>query len=159
MLPFLRIFALIMVPKIQFHTEDIPYKIKHKAVIRTWLQASAETEGYSIKTLNLILCTDEYLLKINNQFLQHDFYTDIITFDYTEDRNIDGELYISFDRIKENAFKNKVITENELYLILIHGLMHLCGYKDKAKKDVVRMREKEQHYLKKLILYAQNSST
>jgi probable rRNA maturation factor len=138
-----------MAQKIKFYTEDIQYKLMRKTLLRQWLETSALKEGYSIGSLNIILCSDEYLLIINNQFLQHDFYTDIITFDYNKESTLIGELYISLERVLDNAQKNNVSLENELYRV-INGVMHLCGYKDKTKKELKAMREKEEFYLQKI---------
>ncbi len=100
----------------------------------------------------IILCSDEYLLDINKKFLSHDYYTDIITFDYTEGKRISGELYISIDRVKENAKQLGVSFPNELHRVMIHGVLHLCGYKDKTRKDREMMRTKEDQKLKMLKL-------
>jgi probable rRNA maturation factor len=139
-----------MAEKIQFYTEDVQYKLMRKTLLRHWVKTSALKEGHSIGSLNIILCSDEYLLTMNKQFLQHDFYTDIITFDYNKESILIGELYISIHRVTDNANKNNVSIENELYRIIIHGVMHLCGYKDKTKKESKLIREKEDFYLKKL---------
>jgi probable rRNA maturation factor len=133
--------------------------LKHKSIIRHWLETSAHKEGYSIKSLNIILCTDEYLLKMNQQFLEHDFYTDIITFDYNIEKSIIGELYISIHRVQDNALKNNVSLQVELYRVIIHGVMHLCGYKDKSKSDTKIMRSKEENYLKKITIDPTKRST
>jgi probable rRNA maturation factor len=143
-------FCMDMASKINFYTEGIQFKLKHKYLIRNWLETSAHAEGYYLKSLNIIFCNDEYLLAINQQFLQHDFYTDIITFDYNSENRIIGELYISTDRIQDNANKNNIRFENELYRIIIHGVLHLCGYKDKLKSDIKTMRQKEEIYLNKI---------
>jgi probable rRNA maturation factor len=139
-----------MAQKIKFYTEDIQFKLMRKTLLRQWLETSALKEGYSISSLNIILCSDEHLLIINNQFLQHDYYTDIITFDYSKESSLIGELYISLERVLDNAQKNHVSTDNELYRVIIHGVMHLCGYKDKTKKELKAMREKEEFYLKQI---------
>jgi probable rRNA maturation factor len=139
-----------MAQKIKFYTEDIQFKLMRKTLLRQWLETSALKEGYSISSLNIILCSDEHLLIINNQFLQHDYYTDIITFDYSKESSLIGELYISLERVLDNAQKNNVSPENELYRVIIHGVMHLCGYKDKTKKELKAMREKEEFYLQKI---------
>ena len=89
----------------------------------------------------------EYLLKVNQDFLNHDYYTDIITFDYCENGKISGDLLISLDRVLDNSTKEKTIFEEELYRVIFHGVLHLCGFKDKSKKDIEMMRFKEAHYL------------
>ena len=101
-----------------------------------------------MKGLHYIFCTDEYLLKINQRFLKHDYYTDIITFDLSETNKIYGEVYISVDRLKENAAKYNTSSSDELHRLLFHGAIHLCGYKDKTVKEKRVMTEKEDVYLK-----------
>ena len=134
---------------ISFHTEDVsfnlPVKLKHKQ----WLQAVAKEEQKKIGELNYVFCSDDYLLKINQEYLQHDTYTDIVTFDNSDNpKIIEGDIFISYDRILENAAKFG--TENsELQRVMVHGLLHLCGYKDKAKADKSLMTEKENYYLEK----------
>lgn len=129
---------------IQFFTEDTTFSLKRKTEIRSWLQQVAQREGYEILDLNYIFCSDEYILSINQQFLDHDTYTDIITFDNTiEDYKIYGEIYISIDRVKENAKNYKVTFQEELSRVMAHGVLHLCGYKDKTKKQSEVMRAKE----------------
>lgn len=106
-------------------------------------------EGKSIESLSIIFCSDEFLLEMNKQHLHHDFYTDIITFDLSESKKspIIGELYISIDRVKENASTNSVTISNELIRVIFHGALHLCGYKDKSSKHIIEMRRKENEYL------------
>lgn len=99
--------------------------------------------------LSFIFCSDNYLLKMNNEYLQHDYYTDIITFDYTETDIISGDIFISIDRIKENALKYNTTFENELQRVMIHGVLHLVGYNDKNEKEQKEMTEKENQYLQK----------
>ncbi len=135
---------------IRFHTEDVKYSWKNKRKLYGWINDSAKAENRFTGAINVILCSDDYLLNMNRQFLEHDYYTDIITFDYSEDEVISGDLYISLDRVCDNAIKNEVSTNYELYRVVIHGIMHLCGYKDKTKSDSVLMRKKEDLYLSKL---------
>jgi probable rRNA maturation factor len=140
-------------PKISFFTEDLHYTLKNKTVIRTWITETIKAEGYQLDELNFILCSDAYLLRINQDYLQHDDYTDVITFDNSEElKMIVGDIFISVDRIKENAvgFKSTVI--NELCRVMIHGTLHLLGYKDKKKADKSKMTSKEDFYLDKLKL-------
>lgn len=103
-------------------------------------------------TITIVLCSDDQLLEVNRQFLQHDYYTDIITFQYTDNQQISGDLMISLDRVIENAKTFKVSTEKELHRVMIHGVLHLCGYKDKRKTDKELMTKKENTYLRKLVL-------
>jgi probable rRNA maturation factor len=136
---------------IRFHTEDVKFTWKHKRILFSWVNDATQSENHLLGDVNVILCSDQYLLNMNKQFLEHDYYTDIITFDYTEGNAISGDLYISLDRVKDNALKNIVSTNNELYRVVIHGIMHLCGYKDKSKHDSELMRQKEDLYLSKLL--------
>ena len=115
--------------------------------LKSYLKDIIVTEGFRTGDLSLVLCTDEYLLKVNQDFLQHDYYTDIITFDYWNDGKIHGDLMISLDRVLENSAIQKTSFEEELYRVVFHGTLHLCGYKDKVKKDILLMRSKEAQYL------------
>lgn len=105
------------------------------------------TEKYQIGNISYIFCTDSYLLSINKQFLKHNYFTDIITFDYTEAKTIKGEIYISIDRIKENAETFKVLFKDELFRVMIHGMLHLIGYDDKTPALKKIMTQKENEYL------------
>lgn len=130
--------------KILFYTqENFTFRLREKNRIRLWLEKSAQEENKKIRLLTYIFCTDDYLLHINKQYLNHDTYTDIITFDYTEGNNLNGEIYISVQRVKENAKIYKVSFKEELLRVLVHGLLHLSGYKDKTKKEKEYMRQKE----------------
>src|SRR3954466_5495539 len=120
--------------KISFFSEDIQYTLKHKMIIKTWLSDTIVAEGYKLSELNFILCSDEYLLRINQDYLQHDDYTDVITFDNSESlKTIVGDIFISVDRITENAVKFNSPTLKELCRVMVHGSLHLLGYKDKTK--------------------------
>lgn len=137
--------------RINFFTEDTTYTLKHKTIIKKWIEATVNEEGYKLQELNFILCSDEYLLRINQDFLQHDDYTDVITFDNSEElKTIVGDIFISIDRIKENAANFKSATLSELCRVIIHGTLHLLGYKDKTKKAKTLMTDKEDFYLAKL---------
>jgi probable rRNA maturation factor len=105
------------------------------------------SEGFVSGDIALVFCSDEYLLKVNQDFLSHDYYTDIITFDYCENGIINGDLLISLDRVLENSSKEKTTFQEELHRVIFHGVLHLCGFKDKSKKDIELMRFKESHYL------------
>jgi len=133
---------------IRFFTEDSNVALKNKAKLRDWFINTAKAEGNSIKELNYIFCSDAYLLEMNQSYLNHDTYTDIITFDNSETNGkVLGDIFISIDRIKENA-KNFGVTESEeLHRVMIHGLLHLLGYGDKSKAEKTIMTEKENHYL------------
>lgn len=139
--------------KINFFTEDITYTLKNKTIIKKWIENTIVEEGYLLEELNFILCSDEYLLRINQDFLQHDDYTDVITFDNSEAlKTIVGDIFISIDRIKENASNFKSTTVNELCRVIIHGTLHLLGYKDKTKAAKTEMTAKEDYYLGKLVM-------
>ena len=133
-----------------FHSIDVDPRLKHKTAIKRCINDCILTENKKPGNINVIFCSDDYLLEMNRTHLDHDYYTDIITFDFTRDQLISGDLYISFDRVKDNASQNLTTTENELYRVIIHGVMHLCGYQDKTKNDVVIMRQKEEKYLIKI---------
>jgi rRNA maturation RNase YbeY len=136
-----------------FFEEDTQFKPKQKTSLRTWIKSTIVTEGYTLSELNYIFCSDEYLLGINQQYLEHDTYTDIITFDNSElPKVVVGDIFISVDRIRENA-KNFAVSEtDELHRVMIHGALHLLGYKDKTKKDKTLMTQKEDHYLSLRVL-------
>ena len=133
---------------IHFFSEEISFNLKNKILIRKWIKQTITAEGYQLKELNFIFCNDEYLLRINQNFLQHDDYTDVITFDNSDlFKTIIGDIFISIDRIRENAKQNSVSTLNELCRVMIHGTLHLLGYKDKSKTDKTRMTNKENQCL------------
>ena len=116
---------------------------------KQWLKAVAAEEGKKIGELNYVFCSDEYLLKINQDYLQHDTLTDIVTFDNSESPNlIEGDIFISHERVLENGAKLNT-ADSELQRVMVHGLLHLCGYKDKAKADKSLMTTKEDYYLAK----------
>ena len=130
-----------------FHSEDILFVLKKKPAIISWLSYSVKNENKIVGEISYIFCSDEYLYDINLKHLKHDTLTDIITFDYCEEKIVNGDIYISIERIKENAklFNNSI--ENELHRVMIHGVMHLCGYKDKTPEDQNVMSAKEDFYL------------
>ncbi len=117
----------------------------------SWLSDCCVTEGKSLEEVNLIFCSDEYLLQKNIEFLQHDYYTDIITFDYCQADLIMGDLFISKDRVIDNAQTNGVSFDNELNRVIVHGVLHLCGYKDKSVDEEKLMRSKEDFYLDRIV--------
>lgn len=134
---------------IHFFEEDIAVPLKKKRALKAWLKQLAAEEGKKIVELNYIFCSDSYLLEINKQYLNHNTLTDIITFDQSEKPNqIEGDIYISYERVLENGRTLKT-EENELYRVIAHGLLHLCGYKDKSEEEEKIMREKENFYLAK----------
>ncbi|UBM59702.1 rRNA maturation RNase YbeY [Marinilongibacter aquaticus] len=129
---------------ILFESQLEGFELKEKRKAKEWLKEIAESEGYEMSELNYIFMSDENLLEINIEYLDHDTYTDIITFDNSDDEHkIEGDVFISVDRVKENAEKFEVIFEEELRRVMAHGLLHLCGYKDKSESESQLMREKE----------------
>ncbi len=136
---------------IQFFSEDIDFTLKEKQKVRQWIGATIKAEGFKrVGELSFVLCSDAYLLEINKQYLDHDTFTDIVTFDSSEDEGvIAGDIFISVERTMENAKKFNVSERDELHRVIIHGILHLCGYYDKKKEDKTLMTEKEDYYLAK----------
>lgn len=138
--------------KINFFTEDVDFKLKNKTIIRKWITDSIKNEECFVGELNFIFCSDEYLLKINQEYLDHDTYTDIITFDNSEGEDeISGDIFISIDRVTENAIKFKINQDTELQRVMIHGVLHLIGFPDKKPEEKALMTSKENQYLKNII--------
>jgi rRNA maturation RNase YbeY len=135
-------------PSISIQAHEVQYTLRDKRKIYDWIRRVVKREGKKDGEIAVILCSDEFLLQMNNDFLQHDYYTDIITFDYSEGKTVSGELYISIDRVKDNAIKTWNSTLDELHRVIIHGVLHLCGYGDKTKKEQEIMRNKENSALK-----------
>src|SRR5690606_18704832 len=136
---------------ISFFVEDVTFNLSQKQKIRDWVNRTVREEGFNrISELNFIFCSDTYLLEINRQYLHHDTYTDIVTFDSSEEENvIAGDVFISIERVRENAQKFKVSEKEELHRVIIHGVLHLCGYLDKKSEDKTLMTRKENEYLQK----------
>ena len=133
---------------IHFFSEDISFTLKEKNKLRNSIKNTIRSEGKKLRELNFIFCSDAYLLEINKQYLNHDTFTDIVTFDNSESPDlIIGDVFISIERIRENASKYKVAEKDELHRVIIHGTLHLIGYKDKTKSDKSLMTEKEDHHL------------
>ena len=137
-----------------FFSEKKSFSIPNKKKIRVLIKQLCLNEKKDLSFLNLIFCSDEYLLEINKKHLNHDYFTDVITFDFSEDnKNIEGDVYISVDRVADNAIKYKQEKDSELIRTIIHGTLHLFGYKDKTKKEKEIMTSKENKYLS---LYRKN---
>jgi rRNA maturation RNase YbeY len=137
-------------PAINFFEEDTIFKPKQKAQLRQWVKDTVVAEGFKLKELNYIFCSDAYLLQINQQYLDHDTYTDIVTFDNSEvEGDIVGDIFISVDRIRENGAKFKTGETDELHRVIIHGALHLLGYTDKSVVTKQKMTQKEDEYLAK----------
>jgi len=135
-----------------FNEAPINYNLRHKTKIRKWIRETAGHEKNQIIQLNYIFCSDEYLLQMNQQYLNHHTYTDIISFDNSEKLGaIEGDIFISIERVKENAIVFKVPFIHELFRVMIHGVLHLCGYMDKSKAQKKQMRDKEDFYVQRLL--------
>ena len=135
---------------ITFLTEDITFGLKEKLKHKAWLKDAAKAEGFAIGELNYIFCSDAYLLDINQKYLGHDTLTDIVTFDNSEHpKMIEGDIFISIERVRENAIKFGT-KDSELKRVMVHGLLHLAGYKDKDKAQKELMRNKENEHLKNI---------
>jgi rRNA maturation RNase YbeY len=134
-----------------FHIADLNYRLQKKTALKQLLEDLFRKEGKRLEGLSIVFCSDDYLLSMNRQFLQHDYYTDILTFDVSEPGGpVSGELYISVDRVRDNAHGLSVSAVEEMRRVIIHGSLHLCGYKDKLKKQQLLMRQKEERYLRLL---------
>ena len=123
------------------------FSLKTEAAVAACIKAITAEELREVGDITFVFCDDNYLLKINKEFLDHDTYTDIITFDYSVGNEIISEIYVSTDRVEENAKKYKQTFENEIHRVMIHGVLHLCGYNDKLAEEKQIMRDKENHYL------------
>jgi len=132
---------------IRFFYEEIEFKLPNPVKIKKWLNLSAKKEKKAIRDISYIFCSDAFLLELNKKYLNHDTLTDIITFDESSEKTISGEIYISIDRVAENAYAYKCDFLIEVRRIMIHGVLHLCGYSDKRKSEKKRMRKKEDTYL------------
>ncbi|HNS42100.1 MAG TPA: rRNA maturation RNase YbeY [Taishania sp.] len=133
---------------IDINFEDIePINEVNEEFLTQWLDKVTQLENKKLGELTFIFTSDDYLLKVNQQYLEHDYYTDIITFDYCEDDYVIGDLFISIDRVKDNAQTNNTTFQNELNRVIVHGVLHLCGYKDKSEVDEQLMRQKENQML------------
>ena len=137
---------------IQFFFAGVKIVLSERKRLKIFIETMLKRENRKLISLSIVFCTDKYLLEINRQYLGHDYYTDIVTFNLAEDSEfIEGEIYISVDRIKENALINLVTTKHELHRVLLHGILHLCGYKDKLKSEKDTMTRMENHMLQKYL--------
>lgn len=136
---------------INFFVEEIPFKLSNKRNLKNWISRITLYEGKKIGNINYIFASDNYILEINRQYLQHNYFTDIITFNYNEGEIINGDIFISVDTVSANAEKyNNSSFENELYRVIIHGILHLIGYDDKNEESQKIMRNMEDSSLEKL---------
>jgi len=132
---------------IQYFSEDVPFPKIGKRIASNWIKSVIINEEKLVGDISFIICSDEYLLEVNKKYLAHDYYTDVITFDYVENNLISGDIFISIDRVKENSVEFSSDFMNEFRRILVHGILHLIGYKDKTKSDKLLMTQKEDFYL------------
>ncbi len=133
---------------INFHSEALDFILKNESSVIRWLKNVAKEEGREIQNIGYVFCSDNYLLEINKKYLTHDFFTDIITFPL-RNNPLEANVFISIDRVKENAQLYNQSFEDELDRVIVHGLLHLIGYDDKNKSDETQMRQKEDFYLSK----------
>lgn len=138
--------------EIYFYPEDIDFDLAppRAEAVSYWLKKVVEQEAKELRSLSYVFCSDEYLYRLNQEYLQHDTYTDVITFPYGAENEVEGDIFISIERVKENAATFKASFERELYRVMVHGLLHLCGYGDKGEEETLLMRKKESDYLSQL---------
>lgn len=132
---------------IRYFTEDIKFEFKDKLSNNRWLRLVASSEVKKLGDINIIFCSDNYILDVNMKYLQHDYFTDIITFDYCEGNVLNGDLFISVDSVRENASYFGTEFPDELKRVMVHGILHLIGYDDHSEEDIRVMRSKEDYYL------------
>ena len=133
---------------IEFSSEEVEFELENEQAVMDWLQKIIEQTGNSLRMLNFIFCSDDYLLRLNVEYLDHNSLTDIITFPYAEPPVIEGDIFISIDRVRDNAVDFNVPFEQELHRVMAHGVLHLCGYGDKTPDEQRTMRQKEDEALK-----------
>lgn len=126
---------------------EIDFELANETVVSKWIEDVILEEGYKLEEVNYVFCDDEYLHKLNVEFLNHDTLTDIISFDYTVGKIIQGDIFISVERVRDNAEDFKVSFQEELHRVIVHGILHYCGYKDKTDEDERVMRSKENQYI------------
>lgn len=129
---------------------EMDFQLDNEELMSHWIANTIVSEGFTAGEINYIFCDDAYLLDLNIEFLNHDTLTDIISFDYTLGKLINGDVYISIERVRENADDFGVSFANELHRVMIHGILHYCGYKDKTEDEITEMRSKENYYISKL---------
>ena len=132
---------------ISYYTEDCNFVLKGKMLNNRWLKMVVESEIKKMGDLSIIFCSDNFILDVNMRYLQHDYFTDIITFDYCEGNTISGDLFISIDSVRENALFYGATFEDELDRVMVHGVLHLLGYDDHTPEETAVMREKENYYV------------
>ena len=132
---------------ISYYFEDTYFVFKEKNLNGRWLRMVAESEVKRLGDISIIFCSDNYILDVNQRYLEHDYFTDIITFDYCEGNRLSGDLFISVDSVRENSLEYGTEFKDELNRVIVHGVLHLIGYDDHTDEDVMTMREKENYYL------------
>jgi rRNA maturation RNase YbeY len=135
---------------ISFNYES-DFKLHNEKELSIWISSVINSEGFKEGDINYIFCNDDYLLQLNQEFLNHDTLTDIISFDYTLGKEINGDIFISIERVLDNAKDYQVDFSNELHRVMVHGVLHYCGYNDKTQKETQLMRVKENHYTEILL--------
>ncbi len=137
--------------EISFNAEDVDFELPNEKAVINWLKKIIEQEGKELRLLNFIFCSDQHLHQLNVGYLGHDTLTDVITFHYAEPPLIEGDIFISIERVRENATKFKVPFTQELPRVIVHGVLHLCGYGDKTADEAKLMRQKENEALMLLV--------
>ena len=132
---------------VRYFSEDVKFTFKNKPLNNKWLKTVSESEIRRLGNVNIIFCSDPYILDVNLKYLGHDYFTDIITFDYCEGKLLSGDLFISIDSVRENSIFYNTEFEQELNRVIVHGLLHLIGYDDHTESDIATMRAKEDYYL------------
>ncbi len=132
---------------IRYYCEDIKFEFKNKLANNRWLKMVAGSEIKTLGDISIIFCSDNYILNINLRYLHHDYFTDVITFDYCEGDKLSGDLFISIDSVRENAVEFGIGFDEELHRVIVHGLLHLIGYDDHTPEQQMVMRAKEDYYL------------
>ncbi len=143
-------FEALILAAIFFEKKGVP--LRDRTALKAFIEKMFRKEGRKLGSLNYIFCSDKRLLEINRQFLQHDYYTDIITFDLSSGPEIEAEIYISIDRVRENARNLSLTLKSELHRVIFHGALHLCGYGDKTAEEVEGMRRAEGYWLEKSVM-------
>jgi probable rRNA maturation factor len=132
---------------ISFHFNEVRINLPNRNRLRDHIEGIFKQHRKKLAFLSIIFCNDKFLLHVNREFLGHDYYTDIITFDLSEDREVNAEIYISVDRLRENSEINQVTLKDEMHRVIFHGVLHLCGLNDKSKKDKTKMTKAEDYAL------------
>ena len=135
--------------KVYFFFQEVTPSLTNRSILKKYIHSIFKKEGKKLGSVSFIFCSDKALLEINRKYLKHDFYTDIITFDLSETEAIQAEIYISVDRVRENSYNLGISFKSELLRVIIHGILHLCGYNDKTQAEKRKIREKEDYFLNK----------